>query len=247
MNRRVSRDEAVDRHPDRAGLGGESPAPGDDAQIVGRNAERRTTASAVRPDRPARGHDMADDEAPRGEAVSEVQAEMAVVSDGATMVFVADFDDTSTAWEAYEALKSIEDGRHVAIDGVVVVKREADGTLEVQKSTDHSTRKGLTWGLVGGAALGILFPPTLIGSAAALGGAGAAVGKLRQLHHKSQLAERLEYAVAPGHSGIIAVVSDPAALEIRAARRSPNAIVEAAVDDVVARDIKALASEAEKA
>lgn len=189
---------------------------------------------------------MTEETSRQGEAVSEVRGEMAFVSDGATTVFVADFDDTGRAWEAYEALKSIEDGRHVAIDGVVVVKRDTEGTLEVQKSTDHSTRKGLKWGLIGGAALGILFPPSLLGSAAVLGGAGAAIGKARERHHKSQLAERLEYAVAPGHSGIIAIVSDPGALEIRAALRGANAIVEAAVDDVVARDIKALAEEAEK-
>ncbi len=180
-----------------------------------------------------------------GEA-TEVVAEVAAVSDGATTLFVADFNDTTMAWEAYEALKSVEDGRHVAIDGVVVVTRDADGALEVQKATDHSTKKGLTWGLVGGAALGILFPPSLLGSAAVLGGTGAAIGKARQLHHRSQLAERLEYAVAPGHSGIVAMVSDPGALEIRAALRGANAIIESALDDVVAKDIKALAKESEK-
>ena len=176
---------------------------------------------------------------------SEVVADMAAVTDGARTLFVADFNDTETAWQAYEALKAIEDGRHVAIDGVVVVKREADGALEVQKATDHSTKKGLTWGLVGGSALGILFPPSILGSAAVLGGAGAAIGKARQRHHKSQLAERLELAIAPGHSGIVAIVSDPGALEIRAALRGANAIVESAIDDVAAKDIKALAKESE--
>jgi uncharacterized membrane protein len=178
---------------------------------------------------------------------SEVVADMAAVTDGARTLFVADFNDTETAWQAYEALKAVEDGRRVAIDGVVVVKREDDGTLEVQKATDHSTKRGLTWGLVGGAALGVLFPPTILGSAAVLGGAGAAIGKARQLHHKSQLAERLELAIAPGHSGIVAIVSDPGALEIRAALRSANAIVESAVDHVAAKDIKALAKESEQA
>lgn len=177
---------------------------------------------------------------------TEFTADMAAVSDGARTLFVADFNDTDTAWEAYEALRAAEDGRHVAIDGVVVVKRDADGALEIQKATDHSTRRGMTWGLVGGAALGILFPPSLIGSAAVLGGAGAAVGKARQMHHKSELAEQLEYAVAPGHSGIIAMVSDPGAVEIREALAKANGIVESAVDDVVAKDIRALADEAEK-
>ena len=61
---------------------------------------------------------------------SDVTAVAAAVTDGAYTLFVADFDDTDTAWQAYEALQEIEDGRHVAIDGVIVVKRDADGKLD---------------------------------------------------------------------------------------------------------------------
>ena len=177
---------------------------------------------------------------------TERTADVAAVSDGARTLFVADFNDTDSAWEAYEALRSVEDGRHVAIDGVVVVKRDAEGEIEVQKATDHSTKRGMTWGLVGGAALGILFPPSLIGSAAVLGAGGAALGKARQLHHKGDLAKELEYAIAPGHSGIVALVSDPGAVEIREALAKANGIVESALDDVVAKDIRALADEVDK-
>ena len=168
---------------------------------------------------------------------------VAAVTDGATTLFVATFADTDTAWEAYEALKSIEDGRHVAIDGVIVVKREADGDLEIQQATDHSTKRGLKWGLVGGATLGLLFPPSLLGSAAVLGAAGAALGKTRQLHHRMELTEKLEYAIPPGHSGIVATVSDPGALEIRRALERADAVIESALDDVVAKDLKALAED----
>ena len=49
----------------------------------------------------------------------------------------------------------------------VVVKRDADGNLEVQKTTDPSTRRGLGWGVVGGVVLGVIFPPSIIASAAA--------------------------------------------------------------------------------
>src|SRR4051794_25341186 len=152
----------------------------------------------------------------------------AAISDGAYTLFVADFPDTDTAWQAYEALKSVEDGRRVEIEGVLVVKRDADGKLEVQKATDHSTRHGLKWGLVGGVALGVLFPPSIIGSAAVLGGAGAAAGKVRQRHHRSELEAELADAVAPGHSGILALVSDPSAVEIRKALDRADAIVERA-------------------
>ena len=149
------------------------------------------------------------------------------------------------AWDAYEALKAVEDGRTVEIEGVVVVKRDADGKLEIQKATDHSTKSGLKWGIVGGVALGVIFPPSILGSAAALGAAGAATGKVRQLHHRSELADELEGAIAPGHSGILALVSDPGAVEIRKALAAADAIVEAAMDNVAAEDIKAAAKEAE--
>lgn len=186
---------------------------------------------------------MSQDSTDQTTETPEFTAEVAAVSDGATTLFVADFTDTDTAWEAYEALRSIEDGRTLAIDGVIVVKREADGQLVIQKATDHSTKKGLKWGLVGGAALGVIFPPSIIGSAVALGAGGAALGKARQLHRRSGLEKELEFAVAPGHSGILAMVSDPGAVEIRNALARADAIVESAIDDVTAKDIKAIAKE----
>jgi uncharacterized membrane protein len=179
-------------------------------------------------------------------ASSDPDFTAAAVTDGAYTLFVADFADTGTAWKAYQALQDVEDGRHVAIEGVIVVKRDEAGEFEVQKATDHSTRHGLKWGIVGGVVLGVIFPPSILGSAAVLGAGGAAVGKARQLHHKSELADELSQAIAPGHSGIIALVSDPAAVEIRNALATADAIVESAVDDVIAKDIKAAAKEAEE-
>jgi uncharacterized membrane protein len=187
------------------------------------------------------GADMSDDQTPTTRSDDDL---VAAASDGAYTLLVADFADTNTAWDAYEMLKSVEDGRTLAIEGVVVVKREADGQIEVQKATDHSTRSGLKWGVVGGIALGVVFPPSIIGSAAALGAAGAATGKLRQRHHRNELEDELENSIAPGHSGIIALVSDPGVVEIRKALAKADAVVESAIDDVVARDIKAAAKDA---
>jgi uncharacterized membrane protein len=169
----------------------------------------------------------------------------AALSDGAYSLIVADFSDTELAWSAYEALEAVEDGRTVEIEGVIVVKRSADGELEIQKATDHSTRSGLRWGVVGGIALGVIFPPSVLGSAAVLGAGGAAVGKLRERHHRSELADSLQDAIAPGHSGIVAVVSDPGEVEIRKALAKADRIVENAINKVEADDIKAAAKEAQ--
>ena len=168
-----------------------------------------------------------------------VSVQAAGISDGAYTLIAADFADTDIAMEAYEALKKVEDGETVKIDGVVVVRREAGGKLEVQKATDHSTREGLTWGAVGGAVLGVLFPPSIIASALVVGAGGGVIGKLRERHHKKELAKELEDAIAPGHSGIIALVSDPGEIRIRKALEKADRIVEKAVDDAAAADIKA--------
>jgi len=186
---------------------------------------------------------MADESPSTDPAETEVSA--AVVSDGAYTLFAADFSDTDTALEAYEALKEIEDGRTLEIEGVVVVKREDDGTLTVQKTTDHSTKSGLKWGILGGVVLGVLFPPSILGSAVVLGAGGAAVGKARALHNRKELAEELQDAIPPGHSGILALVSDPGAVEIQKALAKADKIVQSAVDDVTAQDLKAAAKEAE--
>ncbi|HQR26406.1 MAG TPA: DUF1269 domain-containing protein [Nocardioides sp.] len=169
----------------------------------------------------------------------------AAVSDDVYTLFVADFSDTTTAWDAYEALKEVEDGRHVEIEGVIVVKREPDGDLEIQKATDHSTKRGLKWGAAGGLALGLIFPPSILGSAAVIGAAGAGIGKAQQLRNKAKLAEELEDSIEPGHSGIVALVSNPAAAELRKALERADRIVESAVNDAVAKELKAAAKEIE--
>jgi uncharacterized membrane protein len=169
----------------------------------------------------------------------------AVVSDGAYTLFAADFSDAGAAMEAYEALKEIEDGQTLEIEGVVVVKRGEDGTLEVQKVTDKSTKSGLKWGVVGGVVLGVFFPPSIIGSALVLGAGGAAIGKAREVHHRKELAAELQDAIEPGHSGILALVSDPGAVEIQKALEKADKIVQSAVDNVTANDLKAAAKEAE--
>lgn len=178
---------------------------------------------------------------------TDLEMNAAAVSDGAYTLLVADFSDTDTAWEAYEALRSVENGHSVEIEGVVVVRRSAEGKLEVQKATDHSTKSGLKWGLVGGIALGVIFPPSILGSAAVAGGAGAFVGKLRQRHHHHELEQKLENAITPGHSGLLALVSDPGEIKIRKALERAETIVESTVAKVEAEDIKAAAKEVQGA
>ncbi len=176
---------------------------------------------------------------------TEVTVDASVVTDGAYALIAADFSDTETAMQAYEALKEIEGSATVEIEGVIVVKRNDDGQLEVQKITDHSTRRGLRWGVLGGVIVGVLFPPSILGSAVVLGAGGAGIGALRERHNKKEIAEELQDAIDPGHSGIIALVSDPGEVRIREALDKADRIVAKAVDEATADDLKAVAKTAD--
>ena len=79
------------------------------------------------------------DEPTTDPVADELTVDVAAVSDGAYTLLVADFNDTDAAWEAYELLKSLEDGRHIELESVVVVKRGDDGQLEIQKAITRKT------------------------------------------------------------------------------------------------------------
>lgn len=170
---------------------------------------------------------------------------VAAVTDGIHTLVIADFADTESALQAYELLKAAEGDGAVDIEGAVVVTKSADGELQVQHSTDHSTRRGVAWGAVGGVVLGVIFPPSIIGSAVVAGLVGAGIGKGKSMHNRNKLAEELEYAIDPGHSGLVALVSDPGAKKIADALAKANRVVRKAVDEVAVDDIRLASRQAE--
>lgn len=177
------------------------------------------------------------------------EVEGAVVSDGAYSVIVADFSSEETAKQAYKALKDLDDDKAVKVEGVLVVKREEDGDIKVQKMTDHSTRHGVGWGAVGGLVVGVLFPPSVVGSVLVGSLGGAAVGGIRKHHHKKEVAQELDNVLKIGHSGLVALVSRSDELSIQQVLAKADSVVAKAIDDQAAEEIKtaALAAQAEEA
>jgi uncharacterized membrane protein len=168
-------------------------------------------------------------------------------SDGAYTLVVAAFDSEDDAKAAYGELKDVEDKRTLQIEGVVIIKRDDNGEVKVVKVTDHSTRTGLAWGVLGGVVVGVLFPASVIGSALVGGAAGAIIGKARNVHHKHEIADQLIDVVSPGQTGLVALISDPRAVEIQEALAKASDIVSSAVDDVTASELQAAAKEVQNA
>ena len=170
-----------------------------------------------------------------------------LVTDGAYALLIARFPTTDEAQAAYADLQELERRTSLRIDGVVVANRDADGKVHLGRVTEHSTRAGLGWGVVGGVALGLIFPPSILAGALAGGAVGAGIGKINNLAHRSALSERIEAVLTPGSSGIIALVEDSAVVAIREALDKAEQIVTEAVDKEAAAAIDREAAAAKEA
>ncbi len=133
-------------------------------------------------------------------------AEAGIAVQGSHALLLARFADPDAAEAAYEALRDAESEKAIDIRGVLVVDADDEGKIKIRKLTDHHTRSGLVWGAVGGAALAIIFPPSLLAGAALGGIAGAAAGKIGNIATKADIADELAGVITPGSSGIVAVV-----------------------------------------
>ena len=173
-----------------------------------------------------------------------VEAVAGIAMQGNQALIVAQFADTDAALETYQALADAEVSGALAVSGVLVVKADASGKIHIQKVTDHSTRTGLKWGVVGGVVLGVIFPPSIIGSAAALGVTGAVLGKLRQEHHKAELGAGLAGALAPNTSGILVLATLPAVPAVKQAMPKATKVTQVPVESATATAITNAAKQA---
>ena len=171
-------------------------------------------------------------------------AEGAVATQGPHALVIARFADPALAMATYDDLIDAEVAGLLEVDGVLVVKAGGDGKLHVQKMTDHSTRTGLKWGIVGGVVAAVFLPATIVAGAVTLGLAGAAAGKARNLHHRVEVEKELAGVITPGTSGILALVSNMDADAV--ARKMPEAeqVKAVPVDEETATAIKAAAAAA---
>jgi uncharacterized membrane protein len=184
---------------------------------------------------------------PTADITTAPGASVAAVTDGVYYLIVAQFPDTAAASKAYDTLRELETTTTLAIDGVVVARREADGKVHLEQLTEHSTRTGLGWGVVGGIALAALFPPSLLAGAVGGGVIGSAAGKIRNLVRRSEVEKELESSLEPGTSGILALVEDQAAAQVQRALAEADRIVSKSVDKALAMEIDAEAAAAKKA
>jgi uncharacterized membrane protein len=171
------------------------------------------------------------------------KAAAAIAIRGDSALLVAEFADMDAAKATYESLRQAESKEGFDIEGVLVVKADEEGKIHVQKMTDHTTRTGFKWGAVAGVVVGVIFPPSILASAATLGAAGAIAGKVGNQLNKGDVARELAGALAPGSSGIIAVARLTDIDKVKQQMPAATKVTEVPVTGETAEAIKEAAAE----
>jgi len=122
---------------------------------------------------------------------------------GGTFVLVATYPDEATAREDYQVVKEAHAEGLVGSYDAAVVTKDASGKVHENKD-ETATRHGAWWGVAAGAALGVLFPPSVLGAAAAGGVVGGVSGHLARGMSRSEAKELGDF-IDPGQAGLVIV------------------------------------------
>jgi len=145
-------------------------------------------------------------------------------------LYLAVYGDADSAQADYDGLKNLVDAGTIKIEAMVLVSRDADGSIDV-KDSDHSGRKGAGIGAGVGLVVGALFPPALIGSAVAGGLIGGGAGSLKSHHTKNEIKADLENDMPPDSSGIVVVFSEIWVDQIKKGLAKASKVDEEKLDD----------------
>jgi uncharacterized membrane protein len=138
-----------------------------------------------------------------GWRITQRNEEVGMSGSGGTFVLVATYPDEATAQQDYQVVKDAHAAGLVGSYDAAVVTKDASGKVHENKD-ETATRHGAWWGVAAGAAVGVIFPPAVLGAAAAGGVIGGVSGHLAKGMSRSEAKELGDF-IAPGEAGLIIV------------------------------------------
>ena len=162
-------------------------------------------------------------------------------SDAPVDIYIAAYPDPDAAKDDWDAIKQLASDDTIKVDGLILVSRRSDGKIHVDDDL-HTTAKGAGWGAVGGAVIGLIFPPAVLAGAAVGAGIGAGTGALISHGEKAEIKADVEDSLPLNSSGIVAVFEEQWADDVANALSSATNVTNEKVDADSAKKAKAAAS-----
>jgi len=126
-----------------------------------------------------------------------------MVGSDSTFVLVATYPDEDMARYDYQKVKEAHGAGLVGSYDAAIITKDAKGKIHENKD-ETATRHGAWWGIAAGAAIGAIFPPSVLGAAAAGGVIGGVSGHLAKGMSRSEAKELGDF-IDPGEAGLVVV------------------------------------------
>jgi uncharacterized membrane protein len=120
-----------------------------------------------------------------------------------TFIYVATYSDKDAAKADYQVVKNLHASGLVGSYDAAIVTKDDAGKVHVNKD-ETATRHGAWWGVAAGAAVGLLFPPSILATAAVGGAIGGVSGHLAKGMSRSEVKELGDF-IDPGQAGLVVV------------------------------------------
>ena len=163
------------------------------------------------------------------------------MTDAPVDLYIATYSDADAAQEDWDDIKQLARDDVITVDGLVLVSRGADGTIDV-KDNAHDVGRGAVVGAVGGAIVGLIFPPAFLASAAVGAGIGAGAGAILDHEEKKEIKADVEDVLPPGSSGIVAMFEERWVEDVENALGKADKVTKHGVDSESAEKVKATAT-----
>lgn len=152
-------------------------------------------------------------------------------------LYIAAYLDADAARGDWDAIKQAASDDVIKVDGLVLVSRGADGKIDVDDDF-HTARKGAAWGAVGGAVIGLIFPPSLLAGAAVGAGAGLGIGSLKSHRERKEIKADVEDSLPLNSSGIVALFEETWVTDVDKALSHADKVSKHEVDADSATEVK---------
>lgn len=156
-------------------------------------------------------------------------------------LYIATYSDPGAAQQDWDDVKQLARDGVITVDGLVLVSRDTDGKIDV-KDNAHDVGRGAAIGAVGGAVVGLIFPPALLASAVVGGGIGAGAGAIRDRREKKEIKADVEDVLPAGSSGIVAMFEERWVGDVEKALTNADNVTKHEVDSDSAEDVKSAAT-----
>jgi uncharacterized membrane protein len=145
-------------------------------------------------------------------------------------IMMATYPSEDGAQKAMDVLKDMAKDGTIDIVDAAVLTRDMDGDVHVKQESVPSVKSWAKRGAIIGGVIGLIFPPSLIGSALVGAGLGAGSAKIGKETLKSDELWDAAKDLEPGTSAFVAVVEDEWIDQMQKAAEGYNKLAQQAID-----------------